>query len=97
MLEASTIRAVRSALAQAPELPVGSPPSTYAAYAAVTGEPGGWVRAIGTMFLRSAIIGTGLYVAGQRNRVMRSALYGSAAVEVAVLLHAWGVAQKNGH
>lgn len=78
-------------------LPLGSPPSTYAAYAAVTGEPGGWLRAIGTMLMRSSIIGSGLYLAGQRQRIVRSALFGSAAVEAAVLFHAWRIARKNGH
>jgi hypothetical protein len=81
----------RTALAA---LPTGSPPSTYAAYAAVTGEPGGWARVVGTTALRAGIIGAGLYVAGHRQGLVRSSLYASAAIEVAVLLYAFSVASK---
>lgn len=95
MLETYDTGSVASGLELAADpLPAGSPPSTYAAYAAVTGEPGGWTRAAGTMLLRSSIIGAGLYLSGQRQRVLRSALFSSAAVEVAVLLYAWNVARK---
>jgi hypothetical protein len=44
------------------------------------------------LLVRAGVIGTGLYVAGQREGLARSALYGAAAVEVAVLLYALNVA-----
>jgi hypothetical protein len=90
------VQLARRPLTLADSLPTGSPPSTYAAYAAVTGEPGGWQRVIGTTVLRAGIISAGLYAAGQRRRVFRSALYGSAAIEVFVLGYAFMVAKRNG-
>jgi hypothetical protein len=97
MLEQVNFTSARAALlelALEDPLPLGSPPSTYAAYAAVTGEPGGWFRVLFTMTFRAGLIGTGLYVAGHRRAVFRSAMYASAAIEIFVLGYASYVANK---
>jgi hypothetical protein len=97
MLEYVNLSAARAALhelALEDPLPLGSPPSTYAAYAAVTGEPGGWFRVAFTMTLRAGLIGAGLYASGQRGRVFRSAMFASASIELFVLGYASYIAGR---
>jgi hypothetical protein len=64
-------------------------PSAEAARQLVRGDGGALFKVAGTTLLRAGLIGTGLYVAGQHRRLVRSAIAGALAVEVFVLAWAW--------
>ena len=64
-------------------------PSETAARALIRGEAGGLGAVVYWTLLRAGLIGTGLYVAGERQNLMRNAIAGALAVEVGVLLFAW--------
>lgn len=76
------------------EVPTGSPPSSYAAYDAVTGVPGGWGRVLFWSLVRAGVIGVGLRFAGQRKNLVRSSLYASGFIEFFVLASAANAADK---
>ena|ERR1700682_2832344 len=68
-------------------------PSAGSALAFVRGEPGALpVVALHTV-LRAGIIGAGLYVAGTRRNIVRTAMVSSLAIEAFVLC--WAVYQNN--
>ncbi len=67
-------------------------PSQNSAMALVNGEPGAIPMVLAHTALRAGIIGAGLYVAGQRGRIIRTALVSSLAIETFVLL--WAGYQK---
>lgn len=60
-------------------------PSGTAAKALVKGEPGALGPVIGYTLLRSVLIGAGLYAAGQRQQLVKSAVSASVAIELFVL------------
>lgn len=64
-------------------------PSETAAKALIRGEPGALGSVLYWTLWRAGVIGAGLYVAGERERLVRNALAGALAVEVGVLLFAW--------
>lgn len=60
-------------------------PSGTSAYKLVSGDPAGIVGVIGHTVGRAALIGTGLYVVGEREHVVRNAVGGALAIEAFVL------------
>lgn len=60
-------------------------PSQVAAARLVRGEPGALVQVAFSVLSRTALIATGIQLAGERERVWRYALAGALAVELAVL------------
>jgi hypothetical protein len=68
-------------------------PSAASALAFVRGDPGSLLPMALHTVLRAGIIGTGLYVAGTRRNLVRTALVSSLAIETFVL--AWAVYQNN--
>lgn len=82
------------ALAQTPE-ECAALPSGRAAFDLVHGDPKAAVPVVGYTLLRSLLIAGGLYVAGEREHLMRNAIAGAIGIEVYVLLWAalqpkWG-------
>ena len=67
-------------------------PSGTAAKALVRGEPGSLVPVVAYTLLRAGLIGAGLYAAGQREGLTKSAIAGSVAIELFVL--GWAVSNK---
>lgn len=68
-------------------------PSASSALAFVRGEPGAFpVVALHTL-VRAGIIGTGLYVAGTRRNLFRTAIVSSLAIETFVIC--WAIHQNN--
>jgi hypothetical protein len=67
-------------------------PSATSAKALVAGQPGALWLVLGHTVLRAGLIGAGLYAAGQRQGVAKSALAGSLAIELFVL--GWAVSNK---
>lgn len=63
----------------------GDLPSAEAAKDFVAGDMRAFVPLVGTTLMRAALIGTGLYVAGQREGLAKSAIAGALAIEVFVL------------
>jgi hypothetical protein len=59
----------------------------------VRGDPGALPVVVLHMAARAAIIGAGLYVAGTRRNIVRTALVSSMAIETFVLC--WAVYQNN--
>lgn len=68
-------------------------PSQSSAYALVNGEPGALPRVASHLLGRAAIIGVGLYAAGDRGKIVRHALGAATAIEVFVLL--WALYHKD--
>lgn len=62
-------------------------PSSNSAYDFVTGKPGAWMTVLRDMLARSALVGVGMAVAGERDHLLRNALAGGVAIEAFVL--AW--------
>lgn len=71
---------------------MGELPSATSAAQLLKGEPGALITVVFHTLARAGIIGTGLYVAGQRKGLAKSAVYGSLAVEAFVL--AWVAMEK---
>lgn len=67
-------------------------PSAGSALAFVRGDPGALPVVVFHMAARAAIIGAGLYVAGTRRNIVRTALVSSMAIETFVLC--WAVYQN---
>ncbi len=63
-------------------------PSEVAAKAFIRGEPGGLFDVTYWTLWRAGLIGAGLYVAGERQHLVRNALAGALAVELGVILWA---------
>lgn len=64
----------------------GSPPSSYAAYSVVRGEPESLRRFAGLTALRSAIIWPGLAVAGvPKGKRLKAAVYASIGISLFTL------------
>jgi hypothetical protein len=63
-------------------------PSSQSAEALVNGQAGSLNTVILHWLGRSAIIGLGMIAAGERKNVMKQAMAGGAAIEVAVILYA---------
>jgi hypothetical protein len=69
-------------------------PSASSALALARGEPGALPIVVAHTALRAGIIGIGLYVSGQRRRIVRTAVVSSVAIEAFVLCWAmWKNAQ----
>jgi hypothetical protein len=68
-------------------------PSASSALALARGEPGALPVVVAHTALRAGIIGVGLYVSGQRQRVVRTAFVSSLAIEAFVLC--WAMWQNN--
>jgi hypothetical protein len=68
-------------------------PSAGSAMAFVRGEPGAFPVVLLHTVVRAGIIGAGLYVAGTRRNVLRTAVVSSLAIETFVLC--WAVHQNN--
>lgn len=64
-------------------------PSEIAARDLISGRPGAAPRVATWTLVRAGLIGTGLYLAGERKNLMKYALAGALSVEVFVLLHVW--------
>lgn len=67
-------------------------PSAGSAMALVNGEPGALPLVVCHTAVRAGIIGVGLVLAGQRTKLVRTALAGSLAIEAFVLC--WAAYQK---
>jgi hypothetical protein len=61
-------------------------PSVVAAEDFLRGKPGGLMAVLSSTAGRAGIIFTGLYLAGERKRLLRYALAGALAIELFVLL-----------
>lgn len=68
-------------------------PSATSALALVNGEPGALPLVLAHTALRAGLIGVGLVVAGQRHRLVRTAVTASLAIEVFVL--GWAAYQRS--
>ena len=68
-------------------MPQGSPPSSYAAYAVINGDPGALLRFLGLTLLRGLIIAPGMAVAGVKGKQL---LWGSAAASGLISFFALG-------
>lgn len=68
-------------------------PSASSALAFARGEPGALPLVVLHTLLRAGIIGAGLYVAGTRRNLARTAIVSSLAIETFVLC--WAVHQNN--
>lgn len=67
--------------------PNGSPPSSYAAYAVVHGEPEAWQRFAGLTALRTAVILPGIVLAGvPPGQRFKAAAYASVSISAFTLL-----------
>jgi hypothetical protein len=74
----------------AANIPEGSPPTSYAAYAVVTGERGALLRFAGFTLLRSLIIAPGVALAGVRGRqLVWGSLAASGVISAAALGYAY--------
>lgn len=60
-------------------------PSAQTALDLQNRRPGSWMLVLRDTAIRAIPIGVGLYVAGERESVVKKALAGSAAIETAVL------------
>lgn len=60
-------------------------PSSSAAADFLAGRDGGLLGVVASTAGRAALIGTGLYIAGERDRLVRNAIAGALAIEVFVL------------
>lgn len=60
-------------------------PSGVAALRLVQGEPGGLTSSIDWTLRRSTLLLAGMYLAGERERLLKKALVGSLAVEAVVI------------
>jgi hypothetical protein len=67
-------------------------PSGQAAYNLVSGDWSALLPVAGTMLARSALIGAGMALAGERKHLVRNAVAGGAAVETFVL--AWAIYRR---
>jgi hypothetical protein len=67
-------------------------PSASSALALMNGEPGSLPLVMAHTAIRAGIIGTGLYVAGHRCHLLRTALVSSLAIEAFVL--GWAAYQR---
>jgi hypothetical protein len=68
-----------------PQIPGGSPPSTYAIASMLNREPGAVGRVAALTIQRAIWIGLGLYLAGIRgSRVKRGALFASATLTTVI-------------
>ena len=67
-------------------------PSSNTAHRLWAGDPWGIPLVARDVLLRGAIIGAGLYLAGEREHLVRYSLFGAAAIETFVLL--WVGAQR---
>jgi hypothetical protein len=65
--------------------PAPALPSGESAAAFIDGDPGAWLGVIAHTALRAGLIGTGLYVAGIRKRLIPAALAASTSIEIFVL------------
>lgn len=76
-------------------VPDGSPPTSYAAVGALTGEPGALLRFSALTALRSLIIAPGLAVAGVRGKqLLFGSLASSITISVSALIYAAAIAAK---
>ena len=73
----------------------GTLPSEAAALAFWEGEEGALLRVLLTTAERATIVGLGLYLAGERKNLVKYALAGAAAIEVAVLAYAKHTQEKS--
>ena len=64
-------------------------PSAEAANRLVRGDAKAIVPVAGTMILRAGLIAAGLYLVGNKERIVPGALAGAAAIEAFVLAWAW--------
>lgn len=75
-------------------VPAGSPPTSYAAFACLTGEPGSIIRFSALTVLRSLIIAPGLIIAGVRGKqLVYGSLAASGVVSVSALVYCYSLAQ----
>lgn len=65
-------------------------PSAESALALVRGEPNAIFGVARDLAMRATLIGVGLYVAGERQKLVKKSLYAAGAIEVAVIAFAWG-------
>ncbi len=70
-----------------PSLGYGEMPSVNAAQAVWAGEEGAWGRVLWTAAQRAGILAVGLWLAGERERLLRYAVAGSLAIEAVVLAY----------
>lgn len=70
-------------------IPAGSPPTSYAAHAVVTGQSGALLRFVGFTLLRSLLIAPGIAIAGIRGKQL---LWGSLAASGAISAASLGYA-----
>lgn len=61
-------------------------PSAQTVVDIADGKPGAWFRAASDMIGRAGIIGLGLYVAGDRENLVKKSIFASAAIETTVIL-----------
>jgi len=82
-------------LGNADTVPQGSPPSSYAAYAIVDGEPGSIVRFAGLTILRALLIAPGVALAGVRGKqLILGSLAGSGLISLAAVGYCFVSKQK---
>jgi hypothetical protein len=67
-------------------------PSGTSAYRLMSGDPSGLVGVVGHTLARSALVGTGMAIAGEREHIVRNAVAGALGIEAFVLVWAaWKV------
>lgn len=77
------------ALGQYPPEPQ-APPSTYAIAALVDGEPGALGRVVVLTAFRAVPVGLGLYLVGDRERLIKKSLAVSGTISLAMIGYALG-------
>lgn len=60
-------------------------PSIIAAEALLKGEEGAWGKILWSLLQRSAIIAPALYLAGERERILKYTAFSAIAIELVVL------------
>ncbi len=75
--------------ANQPGVTCPSLPSSETAYQVVRGEGMGFVKLVRDLTVRAGLIGVGMFVAGEREHLIRNSLAGSAGIEVFVLGWVW--------
>jgi hypothetical protein len=71
-----------------PPAPMPALPSGTSAYRLMTGDPSGLLGVVGHTIGRSALVGVGMAVAGERKHLVRNALAGALGIEAFVLVWA---------
>lgn len=64
-------------------------PSAQSAAALVRGESGSFVRVVGHTLLRAGLIGVGLAIAGEREKLVRYSVAGALGIEAFVIGYAY--------